>query len=88
MREECLTYTGPMRVHFNRHGAAPFVWCVSVEGSWEIAVSNIEISTAIRTAYRPKTTPDEDDGKPSAWLETYGRLSVYANGIACIDGAE
>lgn len=68
-------YTGPMRVHFNRHSAKPLVWCVSTD-HWELAVSAIAIRTEVRSVYRPKDTSDEEDGKPSAWFELDGTLEV------------
>jgi hypothetical protein len=67
---------GTFRVHFNRHGAAPLVWCVATD-EWELAIASIAIDGAeIRTVYQPKTTPDDEDGKPSAWLEVTGVLTV------------
>lgn len=77
--------TGRFRLHFNRHGAAPRVWSIDVievdEETGEeleceeINVEEIHWSTPTRTVYRPKSTPD-DDGKPSAWLETEGTLII------------
>lgn len=78
-----MTYTGRMRVFFNRHGAAPLVWCIATEG-WELAVSAVAINTATRTVYMPKSVPDDEDGKASAWLETYGTLRVDGS-MATID---
>jgi hypothetical protein len=77
-----VTFTGKFRIHFNRHGAAPLVWCVATDG-WELAVSEVRWSTPARTVYRAKSTPDDEDGKPSAWLETSGTLRVEG-GIATI----
>lgn len=70
-----MTYTGRMKVHFNRHGAAPLVWCVAAEG-WEMAVSHVVVNAPMRTVYEPKETPDDEDGRPSAWLEVCGTLHV------------
>jgi hypothetical protein len=70
-----MTYTGPMRLHFNRHGAAPLVWSVATD-DWEIAVSTVIVHASMRTVYMPKATPDDEDGKASAWLEVVGRLRV------------
>jgi hypothetical protein len=68
---------GAFRVYFNRHGAAPLVWCIAPEdGAWELAVAAIDIRQPACTVYRPKTTPDEVDGKPSAWIAAAGRLVV------------
>lgn len=69
---------GTFRVHFNRHGAAPLVWCVAND-AWELAVSSIEVLVPMRTVYRPKATADDDDGKPSAWLEVTGVLTVVGS---------
>lgn len=68
-----MTYVGKMRLHFNRHGAAPLVWCVATD-DWELAVASFSCSARLVTVYRHKAVSDEDDGKPSAWLETTGRL--------------
>lgn len=95
---ECLTakgpdgrlagaiFTGRMRVHFNhfnRHGAAPLVWCIATD-TFELVVTNFTITTPLRPVYRPKATADDDDGKPSAWLETVGTLTIGADGHARI----
>ena len=77
-----MTATGRFRLHFNRHGAAPLVWCVATDG-WELAVSSVVVMAPLRTVYRPKETPDDDDGKPSAWLEVDGVLTV-AGSVATI----
>lgn len=76
------------RIYFNRHGAEPLMWCVSPEdGSWEIAVRDVEIHDVdVKTVYKPKPTADEDDGKPSAWIEASGSLDVRPGGIARICG--
>jgi hypothetical protein len=83
-----MTYTGRMRIYFNRHQAAPLVWCVAcVEGDswigWELAVSEVHITGLTKTVYRPKEVADEVDGHPSAWLEVEGILRVNA-GVANI----
>lgn len=80
-----LTFTGQIRLSFNRHGAAPLVWCVSVADAWEIAVRSIVIRCETRSVYEPKATPDDEDGKPSAWFTCFGRLTVDEYGIATID---
>lgn len=77
-----MTFTGKMRLHFNRHGAAPLVWCIATDG-WELTVSAIAVDVSVRTVYRSKPTPDDEDGKPSAWLECEGSL-VVAGSIATI----
>lgn len=75
-----MTETGIFRAYFNRHQAAPLVWCVAfLRGDtlvWEIAVAHVVFRAPARTAYAPKPTDDADDGTPSAYLETYGRLAI------------
>ncbi len=73
-----LKYTGRFRIYFNRHGAAPLVWCVAND-DWELAVSAVEVAAPVRTVYAPKATPDDVDNKPSAWLESEGELTVVAS---------
>lgn len=81
-----MTYTGRMRIHFNRHGAAPLVWCVATD-AWELAVSEVRVQcSGLRSVYRPKATADDDDGKPSAWFEIEGQLQVEGS-IATIHEA-
>ena len=67
---------GAFRLHFNRHGAAPLVWCVSVPGMWELAVRGFTSTVPLSTVFSPKSTPDHEDGQPSAWLLVHGRLTV------------
>lgn len=81
--------TGTFRLSFNRAGAAPRVWSVAlVEGDdvlWELAVPAFGCDgVQLHTVYRPKATPDDEDGKPSAWLECAGELEVLADGSAVI----
>jgi hypothetical protein len=65
-----------LRLYFNRHGAEPLVWCIATD-SWEIAVSSVHIvDVPVTSMYRPKQTADEDDGKPSAWFEVQGILTI------------
>lgn len=80
-----FVYRGKLRVYFNRHGAAPLMWCVAPdEGGWEVAVASVGISAIAETVYRPKPTADEDDGKPSAWIAVEGQLTVFPTGHASI----
>lgn len=76
--------TGRWRVYFNKHGAAPLVWCIASEQApgWELAVADILITTEAQTVYRPKATPDDEDGRPSAWLAVEGKLIVVASGAS------
>lgn len=74
-----LVTTGAFRVHFNRHGAAPLVWCVATD-EWELAVRGVVITVPVVTVYRPKETPDDEDGRPSAWLETPNNVRLVVRG--------
>lgn len=56
-----------LRLHFNKHGAAPRVWTVAC-GEFEIECKGFMSYIPLETVYRPKETPDDEDGKPSAWL--------------------
>lgn len=77
--------TGIWRVYFNRHGAAGRPWCIAPDaGGWEVAVSSVSISTVAETVYRPKPTPDDEDGRPSAWIAVDGYLTVHLTGHATI----
>lgn len=79
-----MQFAGKFRLHFNRHGAAPLVWCVATD-AWELAVSEIRVLGAtVKSVYRSKDTPDDEDGKPSAWLEVAGHLHVEGS-IATIN---
>ena len=87
-----LAFTGKLRVYFNRLGAAPMMRCVSPEfkgpdGLWEIAVRSVAIGPGVQseTIWRPKETPDDEDGRPSGWIAAEGRLSVFPDGTARID---
>jgi hypothetical protein len=78
-----ISIAGTFRVHFNRHGAAPLIWCIATD-TFELAVADFEITTPLRPVFRPKATPDDEDGKPSAWLETTGTLTIGPDGRARI----
>lgn len=79
------TFRTIWRVYFNRHGAAERPWCVAPDaGGWEIAVRSVGIATVAETVYRPKATPDDEDGRPSAWIAVDGYLTVLASGHATI----
>lgn len=80
-----LALTGRFRLYFNRHGAAPLSWCIAPEsGAWEMAVRSVAITVPAETVYAPKSEPDEEDGRPSAWIAVEGRLEVEAEGRARI----
>jgi hypothetical protein len=73
-----MTITGTFRLHFNRHGAAPLVWCIATD-DWELAVSSFSVKVPLRSVYRAKATADDEDGKPSAWLEATGTLVLHSS---------
>jgi len=83
-----IVASGTWRVYFNRTGAFPLVWCVAPdtddEGGWELAVATVELAARAETVYELKSTPDDVDGKPSAWIRVVGRLSVTVAGHATI----
>lgn len=80
-----MTVTGKFRVYFNRHGAEPLMWCISPEdGNWEVAVRYVQILSLCEAVYKKKSTADEDDGKPSAWIAVEGVLKVNEHGYAYI----
>ena len=80
-------YAGQMRVSFNRHAAAPLVWSIATD-DWELNVKDVRfVGLEVRTAYRAKATPDDEDGRPSAWLECCGELFVRG-GVAEITSPE
>ena len=64
-------------------------WCVCPDSAdgvrWEVAVTDVTIRSSTHTVYEPKPTPDEDDGRPSAWIATRGALTVYSDGRAVIN---
>lgn len=71
-----MTATGTFRVYFNRHSAAPLVWCVATD-EWEMAVRAVFVRGLVVTSvYTPKVTDDDEDGKPSAYFVVRGTLRV------------
>lgn len=87
-----LSYTGLVRVYWNRHGT-DLKWCLASPPPhdasphavrWELAVSTIDIRGAsLSTRYEPKPTDDHDDGRPSAWLEGFATVEVLG-GVAIL----
>lgn len=80
---------GLFRISFNRHGAAPLVWsiCPLKDGvpTMDIAVRGIGLEgVRVATVYAPKAAPDEEDGRPSAYLVAKGDLSIDEFGVALI----
>jgi hypothetical protein len=43
-------------------------------------VAGLTIAAPAGTRYRAKAEADHDDGKPSAWLECFGRLALDGAG--------
>lgn len=80
-----MTYTGLLQIYFNRHGAAPLVWCVAAPDLFELCIAAVVIDAPASAVYRPKDTPDDEDGKPSAWFEVTGTLTVRDGRVAIID---
>lgn len=63
------------------------MWCISPEdGLWELAVCGVIVGPGVecRTVWCRKDTPDDDDGRPSAWLAVTGHLQVFAGGGATV----
>lgn len=80
-----LIADGEWRVYFNRHGAVETPWCVAPEaGGWEVAVAGFASDAPWETIYQPKATPDDEDGRPSAWIAVAGRLEILETGHARI----
>lgn len=85
MRRPVMEYAGQLRIYFNRLSAEPMMWCVSPEdGLWELAVRTVAVTTPAETVWRPKEIPDDEDGRPSAWLASTGHLRIYADGTATV----
>lgn len=70
-----------LRLHFNKHGAAPRVWTIEC-GTFEIECPGFSSYIPLETVYRPKETPDDEDGKPSAWLAP---VQISRNYIVTVD---
>lgn len=80
---------GRFRVYWNRHQAVPLVWCVlfiqNNEPQWEVAVRSVVFDRVVaETVFRPKVTPDDEDGFPSGWIEVTGELILRSSGVAFI----
>lgn len=78
---QSFSISGSFRVYFNGHQAAPPVWCVALGDTFELAVTAVEITAPVRTVYAPKATPDDEGGRPSAWLEVSGTLTVDGSSV-------
>ncbi len=75
-----MIFDGRFRISFNRAGAAPLVWSIApVTGEWDIAVAHVTSRAEIQSRFSPKSTPDDEDGMPSAWFEVQGRLEIVGN---------
>lgn len=80
-----LRVTGNFRVYFHRLNPDGLPWCVSPEGGgWEMAVRSVRIDAPSATVYTPKDKPDDEDGRPSAWIAVAGTLTVPETGLAVI----
>lgn len=91
--EPAAIHVGYMRIHFNRHGAAPLVWTVAAISDagavlwelsvvlWELSVAGISCAATLWSRYVPKSTADDEDGKPSAWFELTGTLTIDGDGV-------
>jgi hypothetical protein len=76
---------GTWRVYYHRLNPEGLPWCVSPDaGGFEIAVREVEIYASSRGVHRPKPTADDEDGRPSAWIEVTGVLEVIEDGRATI----
>ena len=83
-----IAITGSFRVYFHRLNPDGLPWCVSPDGGgWEIAVREVTINAPATAVHRPKATPDDEDGKPSAWIAVSGTLRVGPDGHASIEAA-
>lgn len=83
-----MIHNGKMRVSFNRHHAEGRVWAVaSCSGLWEVTGQRLFITTDCVGVYEPKDVPDDEDGRPSAWFETTGLLTLSPGGVLRIDAA-
>lgn len=80
-----LTYCGWMRLHWNK-GETERPWCISLESGWQLEVKTLSTNGVLCTwVLIEKPIPDEDDGKPRAWVDTYGVLNVDCQGHAVIE---
>lgn len=82
---------GRFRLYFNSHAYAPLVWSIMVmDGetiTLEFSVHAVSIDAPTKAVYRPKATPDSEDGMPSAFLDIDGVLRVDQLGQAIIASA-
>lgn len=83
-----IRVVGRWRVYIHRANPDGLPWCVAPDvGGWELAVRSVSIVTPSSTVYTPKTTPDDEDGRPSAWIQASGVLVVDESGCARIEAA-
>lgn len=81
--------SGKFKIYFATHNVAPLVWCVQLiagtDPLWEVAVRAVGFTgVVVETMYQRNKPPDDEDGKPSAWLEATGELEVLEDGCAVI----
>lgn len=87
--QQTISAVGGWRVYYHRLNPEGLPWCVSPDaGGWELVVSTVEITAPSHTVYERKATPDDEDGRPSAWIAASGRLTVGTDGRAVIAPAE
>lgn len=78
------------RFYFNRHQAAPLVWCVAAEGikacriEFEVAVAVVVCHSPMQSCYCVDEPASDETGKPVAWFEAYGTLTLGDDGQATI----
>ena len=85
---ELVGEDGTWRVYYNSAAAFPLSWCVAPDvddDGWELAVASVSITAPAETVCELKATPDDEDGKPSAWFRVVGRLVVDLAGHATIE---
>jgi hypothetical protein len=77
---QSFALAGTFRIYFNRHQAAPLVWCIATD-TFELAVAGWISEVPVHSVYINKEVPDHEDGKPSAWLEVTGVLLVTGSDV-------
>lgn len=89
-KDRQVRLTGLFRLSYNRAGAAPLIWSIAPLDKdgvpiVDIAVAGFSIDGArVASVYQPKATPDDEDGKPSAYLVVEGTLTIDASGVGAI----
>jgi hypothetical protein len=85
-----LSAEGTFRFYFNRVQEFPRAWCISnVEHTWELTVTAVNFYRVKAITCTEKR--DQDAAKwnpPAGWIEVSGKLEVYRDGEALIEGYE